>query len=102
MAADPDVLVRIAQEEGEGIDDRLAVGDEGGAGAALEPPVPEERDERGDVDEVVFARDLHALHGLVGDVGSVAREDLERGYLPRPNQLGEAEAVVAVVIVECH
>ena len=56
VAAHPDVLVLIPQEERERVDDRLAVADEGGAGAALEPAVPEERHERGHEDEVVDAR----------------------------------------------
>ena len=78
MAAHPDILFGIPEEEGQRVDDRLAVADERGASAALEPAVSQERDERGDEDEVVDAlyfRRVDALHRLVRDFwGRIVQE----------------------------
>ena len=55
MPAHPDVLFGIPEEEGERVDDRLAIADERRAGAAFELAISQERDERRDENEVVDA-----------------------------------------------
>ena len=81
VPAHPDVLVGIPEEECQRVDDRLAVADERRAGAALEPAVSQQRDERGDEDEVVDALTRRAR-----------RSPSPRPRLRAPNRTGAESA----------
>ncbi len=95
MPAHPDVLFGIPEEEGQRVDDRLAVADERRAGAALEPAVSQERDERGDENEVVDALDLRRMntfHRLVRDFWRrIVQERNQQTTEPRVGDLTDGD-----------
>ena len=98
MAAHPDVLLRIPQKERERVDDRFAVGDQRGPGAALEPPVPQERHQRGDEDEVATlgpaAWTLSMASSATSGAGSYKQRD-EQTLEPRIGDLADGDRDVA-------